>query len=112
MRKENRIKKSEEFQSIIKRRKKISNETFVMFYVPKAEEKGRLGISASKKMGHAVTRNKLKRQLRMMIMELVDFSELPFDGVIIIKEKFKEQSYIQNKKDLDLLINRIKKGKI
>ena len=112
MKKDNRIKKSEEFQSIITKRNKFNNSTFIIYFVPRKLDHGRIGISASKKLGNAVTRNKLKRQLRMMLMELIDFESLPFDGVVIIKEKFKEQSYLDNKKDLELLINKCKQGRI
>ncbi|MFI3283646.1 MAG: ribonuclease P protein component [Erysipelotrichaceae bacterium] len=108
MKKENRIKKSEEFQKIIRKRRTVTNLTFVLYYNKKNEEKARIGISMSKKMGNAVIRNKIKRQLRMMIQETINFNQLEMDAIIIAKAKFKEQSYDVNKKDLERLIKTVK----
>ena len=108
MKKAQRVKKSEEFQGIIKKRRTVSNSTFVVYYTKSKENNGRIGISASKKMGGAVDRNKIKRQLRMMIDEVVSFNSIKFDAIIITKHPFKEQSYAVNKKNLESLLKTVK----
>ena len=66
MKKEYRIKKNEEFQKIIRQKKSIVHSKFVIYF-RKNDEHLRIGISVSKKLGNAVVRNKIKRQIRMMI---------------------------------------------
>ena len=83
MKKENRIKKSQEFQKIIHTGNKQVNKSFVFYYVSKTAEHGRIGISVSKKLGHAVDRNLYKRQVRMMCQEIFSFENLNYDGVLM-----------------------------
>ncbi|EEQ79631.1 MULTISPECIES: ribonuclease P protein component [Staphylococcus] len=65
MEKAYRIKKNADFQKIYKRGKSVANRQFVVYtYDNKEQEHFRLGISVSKKLGNAVTRNKIKRAIR------------------------------------------------
>ncbi|SJZ45297.1 ribonuclease P protein component [Anaerorhabdus furcosa] len=102
-----RIKKQEEFQTIIGKKKSIANATFVLYYQPKQELWSRIGISVGKKIGNAVYRNKYKRQCRMILQETVDFNSYPCDLIIIVRNKFTKQSYLDNKKDLESLLNKV-----
>ena len=74
MNKEKRIRKNEEFQAIIAKKHSSANRCFIIYYDLKKQENARVGISVSKKLGKAVQRNKIKRQLRMMISETIDFN--------------------------------------
>lgn len=105
MKKEFRIKKNEDFQSIIKNRQSVVNQKFVVYY-RKNEEHLRVGISVSKKLGNAVVRNKIKRQVRMMVQEVFD-KEKKMDYIIIVRNKYLSNSYEINKKDLEYLYNKI-----
>ena len=73
----------------------------------KKEEHARVGISVGKKLGKAVQRNKIKRQVRMMVQEIYDFSE-NFDTIILVRVKYKEESYLNNKKLLERLVKKVK----
>ena len=90
MKKEFRIKKNEDFQSIIKNRQSVVNQKFVVYY-RKNEEHLRVGISVSKKLGNAVVRNKIKRQVRMMVQEVFD-KEKKMDYIIIVRNKYLSNS--------------------
>lgn len=107
MKKKYRIKKSDEFQKIIHHKKFISCPSFVLYVRSRSEDHSRIGISVGKKLGNAVVRNKIKRQVRMMFQEIFDFNE-SFDGILIVRKKFLEQSYAVNKKDLESLIKKVK----
>ncbi|MEG0076511.1 ribonuclease P protein component [Anaerorhabdus sp.] len=102
-----RIKKQEEFQTIIGKKKSIANPTYVVYYQPRQENWCRVGISVGKKLGNAVFRNKYKRQLRMLLQESLDFDGHPYDLIIIVRNKFTKQSYLDNKKDLESLLNKV-----
>lgn len=108
MKKKNRVLKSAEFQTLIHQPDKYANQSFVFYYGKKKEEEARIGISVSRKSGHAVDRNKMKRQVRMMCEELVDFSTFPYDLILIVRFGFKSLSYAENKKNLEKLLNKVK----
>lgn len=104
MKKKNRVKKAEEFQVLINKGKKVANNSFVLFTMPKKEEEARVGISISKKFGHAVDRNLAKRQVRMMCRECIDFKNSAQDYILIIRLGYRNHSYEINKNNLEKLL--------
>ena len=111
MKKQFRIKKSQEFEMIIKNKKFFADPSVVLYTKRKEEVKSRVGITVKKKIGNAVVRNKVKRQVRMIVSEIYDFNE-NFDSILLIKEKFIENDYLTNKKTIERLYNRAKQVKI
>ena len=90
------LKKNEEIYEIIKTGKK---QVFKYFNIYRKENKlinSRFCISVSKKIGNAVVRNKLKRQVKDILMK--NLSTNSEDYVIILSSSFKNLSY-QEKKD-------------
>ena len=108
MKKVNRVRKSQEFQVLIHKGKKAVSSSFIMYYQPKKENEARIGISLSKKIGNAVVRNKLKRQVRMMCQDLIDFKTCPFDAVLIVRFSYKDNSFETNKNILEKLLIKAK----
>lgn len=107
MKKEYRIKKNEEFQTIIQKKQSVANKKFVIYY-KNNEEHLKVGISVSKKLGNAVVRNKTKRQVRMMVQQVFDKTKKR-DFIIIVRNKYLLDSFENNKKDLEYLYNKINK---
>ncbi|MBQ9036581.1 MAG: ribonuclease P protein component [Erysipelotrichaceae bacterium] len=100
MKKRYRIKKNEEFQQIIHKGKKVVAKAFIVYYDKSVMlMNDRVGISVSKKLGNAVERNKIKRQVRMMVNEITNFNH-GLDIVIIVRNRFNDRSYQENKKEL------------
>ncbi len=104
MKKKNRVRKAEEFQDIIHHGKKFVNQSFVLYTADRKEDEARIGISLSKKIGNAVQRNKIKRQVRMMCQDIVDFNLSPKDAVMIVRFGYKDLSYADNKNNLEKLL--------
>ncbi|MDD6467441.1 MAG: ribonuclease P protein component [Erysipelotrichaceae bacterium] len=107
MKKERRIKKNEEFQQMIHEEKHVSSNLFVVYYKPKVMEYNRVGISASKKMGNAVERNKIKRQLRMMVQE-TDCLSMEQDVLLLVRKAYLENDYSENKKGLESILKKVR----
>ena len=107
MKKEYRIKKNEEFSRIISLNKYFSNSLFKMYYAKAEEDHSRVGISVSKRIGNAVVRNKIKRQIRMMLIECYNFDSSKFDLIFIVRDNYLNKGYIDCKKELESLINRL-----
>ncbi len=100
MKKRFRLKRNEEFQKIIARRRSVVGKSFILYYGPSfSAVNGRVGISTSKKLGNAVVRNKIRRQVRMMAMELTRF-EIRLDIIIIVRNRYLENTFEDNKKEL------------
>ena len=101
MKKINRVRKNEEFQILIRQGRKRTAAGFVMYFMPKKNKQARIGISLSKKIGNAVVRNKIKRQVRMMCQDLVDFETYPFDVILIVRHAYKNSTFEDNKNSLE-----------
>ena len=67
MKKKEIVKKTDDFNNIIRKGKIIKSDYFLIYYLENNEEKPHFGIAVSKKNGNAVVRNKLKRQYRYLI---------------------------------------------
>ena len=106
MKKENRIKKNEEFSRIIAKKHTVGNAVFLVYFDKKALDHARVGISVSKKMGNAVVRNKIKRQLRMMFIENFDNETYEKDVIVIVRKNYLQNSYLENKCYLEKLLKK------
>lgn len=61
----------------------VSNGYLVLYARPNREDKNRIGITVSKKLGHAVIRNRIRRRLRE-VYRLHEESFLPGWDVVVV----------------------------
>lgn len=108
MKKENRVKKSQDFQNIIENKQSVGCSTLVIYYKKNDLGYTRVGISCGKKLGNAVIRNRTKRQIREIIDKCVDYS-LARDLIVIVRNKFIEQEFEKNIGDFKYLLDKINK---
>ncbi len=99
-----RIKKSEEIEKTIKE-KKYSFDAYFSVYQRKNPETShfRYAVSVGKKIGNAVLRNKIKRQIRAILLLLPISLDKNIDVFIIAKEKVKELNFQQMKEHIEYL---------
>ncbi len=87
MKKEQRIKKNEEFSQVFKQGHSVANRQFVLYVLPKEGQViFRLGLSVSKRVGNAVTRNRVKRYIREVFHSQKDLLEANVDYVVIARK--------------------------
>ncbi|MET0785461.1 MAG: ribonuclease P protein component [Paenisporosarcina sp.] len=101
MNKHQRVKKNVEFQKIFKRGKSFANRQFVVYCFEKeGQEDFRIGLSVSKKIGNAVTRNRIKRYMRQAFLEMKDEIKPNMDYVIIARHQAATMDFHESKKSL------------
>ena len=101
----NRIKANDDFATTIKQGKTQRDQSYVIHYNTNSLSYTRVGISVSSKLGNAVVRNRIKRQIRSMCDDVIDYNKNTFDIVIIAKQGFLTNSYDDNKTSLIKLLN-------
>ena len=106
------LSKNEEFKEILKG-KKNSNKYFTIFFKKLSNKNtNKLNISfvAKKKLGNAVSRNKVKRKLRNITNEAIKKISIKFNYsyLIIDKENILKNKYEDIKKTMFTEFNKIK----
>lgn len=101
MKKSYRIKKEKEFQTIIYQKNSYANRYFIV-YVSESEKNKhfRVGLSVGKKIGNAVTRNRVKRLMRTVLYDVKEEVSPQANIVFIARPKAAELSYNEVKKNM------------
>lgn len=101
MNKRQRIKKNNEFQKVFKDGKSFANRQFIVYrYIKEEQTEFRIGLSVSKKIGNAVTRNRVKRYIRQVFLELQDEVRSNSDYIIIARKQAALMDFHETKKSL------------
>ena len=98
MKKINILKKSNDFSRIIKNNKPFKYKDYIIYIEKKDPSIYNFGFSVGKKIGNAVTRNKIKRQLKN-ILDKKSF-ENNFNCVIIVGRGILNRSFSEREKNL------------
>lgn len=98
MKRNEMIKSSRDFTTIIKNEKFIKNKEFTIYIRKSNYSYPHFGIAVSKKLGNAVKRNKLKRQMRVIIDEWKKELNENKDYIIIMKENTKNLNFQELRK--------------
>jgi ribonuclease P protein component len=104
-----RIKKNEQFQDVFKNRRSFANRQFVVYYLQKPDhDHFRFGLSVSKRIGNAVTRNRIKRYIKEVLNEFRDELLPDYDYVIIARKPVSTMNYHEIKSSLLHVLKRAK----
>ena len=97
MKKENIIKKSYEINSVIDNKNQKKNKYFYIYNKESNNSNYRFAICVSKKIGNAVTRNKVKRQIKDILDKNKNLFSYHDDYVIIVRKEINNLDYSQMK---------------
>lgn len=95
-----RLRARKIFLDVYERGHRMHTAYFVLFALKGATPRSRLGITATKKFGPAVARNRIKRVIREIFRKSRPMTASPVDLVVNVKMTAREQSYDQLEADL------------
>ncbi len=91
-----RLKKSGDFKKVLDRRQcAFKNDSFSLHWIANDLGHARIGLSVSSKIGNAVIRARVKRQLRAQI-NLLNILDEPVDAVIIVRQGYITHAFDEN----------------
>ena len=106
MKKLNIVKKNLDFSRIIHTQRKFNFKDYIIYIERTNDKVYKFGISVSKKIGNAVVRNKLKRQIKSII-DSKDYQN-SFNCIIILKRGILNKSYKDMENDLLTAFSKLK----
>jgi ribonuclease P protein component len=93
------LSKTEKFKDVFKNGLKIFTDSFIFLYKKNNVSYIRFGISVNKKNKNSVLRNKIKRQVRSMlkniILEKLSYN-YSYDFIIVVRKFYLENSHKKN----------------
>lgn len=107
MKKINTIKHNYDFERIIKNNNPFKTSSFIIYLdKEKNDEYYQFGISVGKKIGDAVTRNKVKRQIRSMIDK--KSYKNGTKCIIIVRKAFLKKEFLSLQAELYFAFDKLK----
>ena len=108
MKKINIVRRSKDFTRIIKKREGQANKYFIVNKEKTEAAVPKFGITFVKNIGNAVTRNKLKRQVKSIIDNQKNIYENYYNYIIIIRKDSLLISYQEMEENLVRLFLKLK----
>lgn len=108
MKSSHRLRKDADFQTILNQKKSIKNNEFTLFGLPQQLGFTRIGLSVSKKIGIAVIRNKIRRQIKMMLSQNLDFKD-SIDYIIMVRPGYLTKTFQENQSSLLPLLSSLRR---
>ncbi len=110
MQKQFRLKKRAAFAYVYRKGEKASARDLLLLSA-KSKEGLKIGLSVSKKVGNAVTRNRIKRLLREALKPLTDRIDDGFMYVIVVYPSIAEKDFFSVSKSVEQAFSRAGKLK-
>ena len=89
----NRLKKRYQFNYVYKSGEHFSSEHLVLYVSSSKTKSIKVGFAVTKKIGHAVVRNKIRRRLREIVQKQLQSLKQNFNIIVVAKESVSEASF-------------------
>jgi ribonuclease P protein component len=106
-----RIRNKKEFTHLYKNGRRYRGKYFNLIYISSDLSFSRMAVVISRKVGNAVKRNKIKRQVRTLFRRNKDLLKSSFDIVIIAKKEILEASWRMLQEDYFVALRSIAQNK-
>lgn len=101
-----RLKKKYQFNYVYRVGKTVGGKLMVIYFCPSKNANIKVGISVSKKIGHAVVRNRKKRQIREAIFPLLNCLKPNFNIIVVAKTSIVDAQFKEIKSELNYLLKK------
>jgi ribonuclease P protein component len=101
-----RLTRTYEYGQVYRTGKRFPSARFLLFTRPGAHEFSRVGLSVGKKVGKAVTRNRVKRRLREIMRIRRPHFIRPTDIVLVAHPKAAGLTYAEMEGEVDKLLRK------
>ena len=102
----NRLKKRYQFNYVYKSGEHYSGEHIVLYTASSKTKNIKVGLAVTKKVGHAVVRNKIRRRLREIVRKQLPKLKQNYNIIIVAKENITEAGFEQLCFELNKLLKR------
>ena len=106
MKKKKKKKKGSTFDLIIQKGNKSFSKSFIIYSIETEEKNPLFGIAVSKKIGNAVTRNKLKRKYRNIIDNNRNLFKNNRNYIIMIRKESLTNSFNDINEEMKTLLEK------
>ena len=89
----NRLKKRYQFNYVYKSGEHFSGEHMVLYVVSSKTKNIKVGLAVTKKVGHAVVRNKIRRRLREIIKKQVPNLKQNNNIIVVARDNISSASF-------------------
>lgn len=107
MKKKFTVKEHKDFTNIINNGRYYKSDFFIIYTLKNDVDYYRFGISVGKKVGNAVVRNKVKRQMRMIIENYKKYYQNGTDYIIIIRSNYVNSDFSTIESSFKSVIDKI-----
>lgn len=101
------LNKNYQFSRVYKRGSSAAGRYLILDCLKNRQKVLRLGITASKKVGNSVIRNRIRRLIKENYRQLEDRVVLGFDIVFIVRSNKKLPTYYDIKKEMKYLLSKL-----
>lgn len=103
-----KLRRRSEFERCYKSGRRLHGTVLTVHFVPNSLDRPRLGITVTRKVGGAVTRHRLKRQVREVYRRWSERAHLPaVDLVMHLKPGAGNSPFSQLSREVEMLLSRI-----
>lgn len=104
LKKVNRLKKRYQYNYVYKAGSHFSGNYMVVYFTPSKTKNIKVGFAVSKKIGHAVKRNLIRRRLREIVFTEIPNLKQNHNLIVIAKENSVDASFEKLKNEFRKLI--------
>lgn len=101
------LKKNYEFRRVYKKAKFRAGKYIVLYILKNNLDYNRLGITASKKFGKSVKRNRVRRLIKENYRQIGKCIKMGYDLVIVARKTDGIPSYMEIKKEMNFLFRKL-----